>query len=53
MDRAVDRDRGQAAVRVSPRVLAEVFPGVAFEDRVPPAVAAVVPVVQAAPDLVC
>jgi hypothetical protein len=26
---------------------------VAFEDRVPPAVAAVAPVVQAAPDLVC
>jgi hypothetical protein len=51
MDPAVDR--GQAAVSVAPRVLAEVFPGVAFEDRVPRAVAAAVRVVQAAQDLVC
>ena len=53
MDPAVDQDRGQAAVSCGSWALAEVFPGVALEDRVPPAVAVAVPVVQAAQDLVC
>jgi hypothetical protein len=53
MGPAVDQDRGQAAVSVAPQVPAGVLPGVALEDRVPPVVAAAVPVVQAAQDLVC